>query len=118
LEADEAHLALLFRLGKGFENSIGGVNYFGVVVDNLVNLPDIEMVGLEPHKRFLQHAHRDILFAAMGADAAHNNDTVSPSLESDAKPFFAETIEYSQALSKMLMPWSVALATILLIVSV
>jgi hypothetical protein len=58
-----------------------------------VNLPDIEMVGLEPHKRFLRHAHRDILFAAMRADAAHNDDTVSSSSESDAKPLFAEPIE-------------------------
>jgi len=32
VEADEADLALLFRLGKGFENSIGRVNQFGVVV--------------------------------------------------------------------------------------
>jgi hypothetical protein len=70
VEADEAYLALLFCLGKGFENSIGRVNQLGVVVvDNLVNLPDIEMVGLEPHKRVLQHAHRDILFAAMRAES-------------------------------------------------
>lgn len=29
VEADEAHLALPFRLGKDFENSIGGVNQVG-----------------------------------------------------------------------------------------
>ena len=40
VEADEAPLALLFRLGKGLENSIERVNQFGaVVVDNIVNLP-------------------------------------------------------------------------------
>lgn len=54
VEADEAHLALLFCLRKGFENPIGRINQFGVVViHNLVNLPDIEMVGLEPYKRLL-----------------------------------------------------------------
>ena len=54
VEADEAHLTLLLCLRKGFENPIGRINQFGVVViDNLVNLPDIEMVGLEPYKRLL-----------------------------------------------------------------
>jgi hypothetical protein len=48
-----------------------------------VNLPEIEMVGLEPRKRFLQHAHRDILFAAMRADTGFGNHVVDFSLISN-----------------------------------
>src|SRR5258708_2871618 len=94
VEADEAHLALLLRLGKGFENAIGPVNQFRIiVVDDLVNLPHIEVIGLQTNKRRFQHAHGKVLLAAMRADAAHNDGLVSPSLESNAKTLFTETAE-------------------------
>ena len=94
VEADETHFALLFRLSKSFEDAIGRVDELGIVaVDHFVNLPNIEVVGLEAYKRLLEHSHGNILFAAMRADAAYKDDTVSLSFESYPKPFLAEPIE-------------------------
>ena len=48
VESDKADLSLLLCPGKGFENAIVRVDQFGViVVDDLVNLPDIEMISLQ-----------------------------------------------------------------------
>jgi len=91
VEAHETDLPLLLCPGKGLENTFARVDQFGViVVDNLVNLPDIEMIGLQTGQRRIQHAHRNVLIGAMRADGAHDDDFVSFAFKGDAKLLFAE----------------------------
>ena len=91
VESHEADLPLLLCPGNGFENTIARVDQFGViVVDDLVNLPDVEMIGLQTGKRRIQHAHGNVLIGAVGGDCAHDDDFVSFALERDAKLLFAE----------------------------
>src|SRR6202022_15112 len=91
VESHEADLPLLLCPGKGFENTIVPVDQFGViVVDDLVNLPDIEMISLQTGKRRIQHAHRNVLIGAMRADGAHDDDVISFAFEGYAKLLFAE----------------------------
>ena len=90
VESDEADLSLLLCFGKGFENTIVRVDQFGViVVDDLVNLPDIEMIGLQPVQRCLQHTHRSFPITVR-AGGAHDDNVLSHALESEAKLLFAE----------------------------
>ena len=92
VESYEADLSLLLSLGKGLENTVARVDQFGViVVDNLVNLPDIEMIGLQTVQRRIQHAHGGVLTGAMGADGAHDDDFFSFAFEGEAKLLFTET---------------------------
>lgn len=47
-EADETDFAVFLGLRQGFEDTIGGVVVLGVVVvDDFVDLPDVEVVGLQ-----------------------------------------------------------------------
>ena len=61
------------------------------MVDDLMNLPDVEMIGLQTGKRRIQHAHRNVLIGTMRTDGAHHDNFVSFALEGDAKPLFAQT---------------------------
>ena len=47
-EADEAHFALLLRLGQRLDRAAGREVPLGVVfIDHLVDLPEVEMIGLQ-----------------------------------------------------------------------
>jgi hypothetical protein len=91
VESHEADLPLLLCPGKGCENTVTRVDHLGViVVDDLMNLPDVQMIGLQTGKRRIQHAHCSVLVAAMRTDGAHHDDFVSFAFESDSKLLFAE----------------------------
>ena len=91
VESHEADLPLLLCPGKGCENAIARIDQPGViVVDDLVNLPDIQMIGMQTGKRRIEHAHRNVLIGTMRTDGAHHDDFVSFALEGDAKLLFAE----------------------------
>jgi PAS domain S-box-containing protein len=90
VKSHEADLSLLLCLGEGFENTVVRVDQLGVIVeDDLVNLPDIEMIGLQPVERCLQHAHRSFWTRVRG-EGAHHDDIVSFAFEGDAELLFAE----------------------------
>ena len=91
IESYKADLSLLLCPGKGFENTVVRVDQVGIiVVDDLVNLPDIEMIRLQTGKGCIEHAHRNVLTGAMRADGAHDDDVVSFAFEGDAKLLFAK----------------------------
>lgn len=90
VKSHETDLSLLLCLGEGFENTVVRVDQLGVIVeDDLVNLPDIEMIGLQPVERCLQHAHRSFWTRVRG-EGAHHDDVVSFAFEGDAELLFAE----------------------------
>src|SRR5438552_4686010 len=54
-EADEADFAFTLRLGERLDDTAGGEMQIGVVVvDDLVDLPEVEMIRLEPPQGLLQ----------------------------------------------------------------
>ena len=53
-----------------------------------MNLPQIQVIGLQPPQRLLQHLHREILIAAVGADLGHQEHAVAPALQRFAHPVF------------------------------
>ncbi len=88
-EADEADLALLLRLIERFDHAVLREDQIGiVVVDYFVNLPDVQMIGLQTAERFVQHAHGDVLIAPMRADLGHQDHLVAFPLERVAEPHF------------------------------
>jgi hypothetical protein len=91
IESHEADLPLLPCVRKCCENTIVRVDQFGVVVvDDLVDLPDVQMIGLQTGKRRIQHAHGNILIGTMRTGGTHHDDFFSSAFESDTKLLFAE----------------------------
>lgn len=85
-EADEAHFALLLRLEQGFGGAAGGEDELGVVeIDDLVDLPDIEVIGLQTAEGILEHAHGHGLAPAVGADLGHEHGLVAPAFQRGAE---------------------------------
>ena len=57
-ESDEANLALLFGFGSASAAPPGADEQLGIVVEgDTVNLPEIEVIGLQPLERLLEHLH-------------------------------------------------------------
>ncbi|OLE65236.1 MAG: hypothetical protein AUI36_08385 [Cyanobacteria bacterium 13_1_40CM_2_61_4] len=81
-EADEADLPLLFRAIEGLEHAALGVGQVGiVVVDDAVDLPHVQVIGLQPPKRLLEHLQREPPAPAVCADLGHQDDLVPPAPE-------------------------------------
>jgi hypothetical protein len=100
-ESDEPHLAVLPGLGQGLDDPAGGEVQLGLVlVDDLVDLPEVEMIRPQPRQRLLELTHRDLPVAAVRANLGHQEDLVAPALQRVAW--------YSQALSKKVRPASIA----------
>jgi hypothetical protein len=92
-EADEADPALLLCGDKRFGNTVGREYQIRVVVvDHLVNLPEVEMIGLKTSKRFFEHPQGDFSIAAVSADFRHQKDLIAPPFQSFAHALFAEPV--------------------------
>ena len=50
------------------------------------------MVGLQPAQRLVEHLHRQIRAAAVGADLGHEEDLVAPALEATAEPVLGAAV--------------------------
>ena len=75
-EAEEADLAVLQGLEAGVDGPVLGEDPVGVVVvDDLVELPEVEVVGLEPAEAVLQV--RLGLLGGPAADLGHEEDLVA-----------------------------------------
>ncbi len=88
-ETDEADLALFLGFAKGFGGAIGADEQFGIVVKAYaMNLPEIEVVGLQAAEGLLQHLHGEGSVAAVSADFGHEEDFVAIAFEGVAHPDF------------------------------
>src|ERR1700692_2983270 len=50
------------------------------------------MVGAQPLQGLLQLLHRNLLISAVGANLAHQKNSVAPSLQTKPHPFFAAVV--------------------------
>ena len=53
-----------------------------------MDLPEVEVIGLQPVERLLEHAEGKILVAAMAANLRHQENPVAFAFESPAHPDF------------------------------
>ena len=89
-EADVTHLAGLLGFVQRLDHpALGEVPLRVVVVDALVDLPQVEVVGLQSLQRLVELPQGDLLVAAVGADLGHQEDLVAPTLEGLAHPLLA-----------------------------
>jgi hypothetical protein len=63
-----------------------------VVVRDLVHLPEIEMVRLQPAKRVVELAHRDVCTPAVRAHFGHEENLIAPAGERLAHTLFALSV--------------------------
>ena len=89
-KTDVADLAGLLRLEERL-----GVTAFSemllrlAVESNAVDLPEVEMIGLEPLQRFVEHLQREFLVAPVRTDLGHQEHFVAASLERASEPVLA-----------------------------
>ena len=90
-EADEAHLALLASPAASASAAPSGREdqVRIVVVDHFVDLPHVEMIGLQAAQRLLQLLHGHIFAAAVRADLGHQDGAVALALQRLAQPLLA-----------------------------
>jgi len=56
-KTDKTHLALLLGREQSFRGSIGSENQLWIIlINDFMNLPEIEMIGLQATKRFFEQA--------------------------------------------------------------
>ena len=92
-EAGEANLALLLRLVHRLEHATLGVRKVRVVVPgHAVHLPKIQIIGLKPAERLLEHLQAKLGAAAVRADLGHEKYFVAMALESMAQPVFSAAV--------------------------
>ena len=90
-EADVAGLALLLRLEHRFGAAAGRENPLGIVLpDNLMDLPEIEVVGLQALQAVLEFEHRVRGYPIVGAILGHQERLLSVAVlrEGLAHPHF------------------------------
>ncbi len=81
-KTDKADLALLLGSGESLEDAIWLVALLWiVVVDDLVDLPDGERIGLEAGQGFLEHARGHVPGPAVGADLGHDDGLAATAFE-------------------------------------
>ena len=77
-ESHEADLALALGLLERLHGpALGEVPIGIVLVDDLVDLPEVEMVGAEALERLVELAHGHVLAAAMRAELGHEEHGVA-----------------------------------------
>src|SRR4051812_44530981 len=76
----EAHLALLLRLRERLDGTTRRkMTLRVVVIDALVNLPEIKVISPQTPKRILELLHGDLLVASVRAELRHEERLVPPS---------------------------------------
>ena len=80
-ETSKTNLALFFCFIQRFDHTtLCKMQVRVVLVDDLVNLPQVQMVGAQSLKGLLQLLHGDVLIPAMRANLAHQENFIAPSL--------------------------------------
>src|SRR5271156_6087959 len=90
-ETEKPHLALLLRLEQSLGRAVGSEYQVRIVfIDHLVDLPYVQMIGLQARERFLKLAHGDVLVAPMRAHFRHYHGSIPLALECAAEPFLTQ----------------------------
>jgi len=88
-EAYEAHLTLLFGLVQRFGSAIRPDKFPRIVLEgDSMNLPEVEVVCLQPSQRLLQHLHGQRGVPAVGADLGHEECPIAHTPKPLAQPIF------------------------------
>ena len=88
-ESDEADLALLLGFQQRFGGAAGADEEVGIVGEtDAVDLPEVDVVGLQPAQALFEHLRGERGVAAVGADLGHQEGLVAPALEALAQPVF------------------------------
>jgi hypothetical protein len=86
-EADETDLALPLRFVQCFDYaSVGEVQVRIVFMDDLVSLPEVQVIRAQALQRFIQLLHCDLFISAMGTNLGHQEDFVAPALQAKPHP--------------------------------
>ena len=112
-ETGKSDFALFLGFSQGLRCTVRPDEQVGIVVQpDAVDLPEIEVIGLEALEGLVQHFGRQSSFAAVGADFGHEKDLVTAAFQ--ALPIQSSDLPrwYSQQLSKKVMPLSTASCTI------
>src|SRR5882724_2336701 len=89
-ESDEADLSFLLRLIQGLDDAaLGEVEFRIVLVDDLVDLPEIQVIRPEALQRFLELPHGGLPIPSVGANLGHQEDVGTPALQAPPHPFLA-----------------------------
>src|ERR1700722_12048103 len=89
-ESDEANLAVFLGLNQRLRRAVRANKQIGIVFEgDAVDLPQIQMIGLESAQRFFEHPHRQRLIAPVRANLRHQENLVALSFEARAHPDFA-----------------------------
>src|ERR1700680_2186035 len=57
-----------------------------------MNLPEVQMVGLQSTQRLVKLSHRYIFAPPMGAHLGHDEGSISFAFKGDPKPFFTHAV--------------------------
>src|SRR3954470_11960136 len=88
-KADKTHFALLFRLLQSLGGAIRPHEQLGIVIEcDAMNLPEIEMVGLQTPQRLLKHPHCEIFVASVRAYFGHQEDPFPLATQRRTHPVF------------------------------
>ena len=91
-EADEPDLALRLGPVERFDDAAAREMHRRLVVErHFVDLPEIQMVGLQSAQRILELAHRDFGATSVRADLRHQKDLVAPADERLAHALFTQS---------------------------
>src|ERR1035441_9433 len=92
-EAAISNLALLLCLRNGLEHAVWDENGVRLSIgQNLVHLPEVQMIGLQSPQGILQHGQRlflGFLSLVVSANFGHQEDPVTLPLQRDPHPFFS-----------------------------
>src|ERR1700683_1248234 len=88
-ESDEADLAILLGFFERFGCAVGTNKQVGIVVEShAVNLPQIEVIGLQAAQGFFEHLKREAGIAAVRTSLGHQENFVAAAFQTDAHPYF------------------------------
>jgi hypothetical protein len=92
-DADEAHLAGLLGLVQRLDDAALGVGQRRVVVEaHVVDLPQVQVVSLQPPQGLVEHLHRQPGAAAVRADLRHQEHLVALAAQRPAEPVLGAAV--------------------------
>src|SRR5579862_9771900 len=81
-EANEAHLALLFRLRQRLGRASRADKKLRIIIEpDAVNLPEVQVVGLQSAQGFLEHPHGKRGVPSVRANLGHKENLIPQYLE-------------------------------------
>ena len=92
-ESDRPHFPLLLSLQQRLSRAARGEDQVRIsFVNHFVDLPDVQVIGLQSPQRFFQLLHGHIFAASVSADFGHDHGLVALPFQRGAQHFFAVTV--------------------------